>query len=271
MADEQKTMPLTDGQPVPEAWEQTEPVVAQEGLVLEAAPVEAAAPTEVIPEADPVTFEEGVSAGTTAVIDDVAPTAPAQPTAPMPEPMAVAQPTTPIPAPPAPVAAAYEAGASSAKDPFAPATASVTPPAPPSPEYTAAPQARYTPAAGTATPQAQYAAPAAPQNYGSYASAMQHNPYAPDSTGYRTDPYQQLSGGMKFGWLLIGMFMGIPGMLLAWLTNEGNAQQVKKDAILWSVIGFAINVVFVIVTTIIVVGILAAAASSAGSYSGYYF
>lgn len=57
-------------------------------------------------------------------------------------------------------------------------------------------------------------------------------------------PLMQLSGGMKFGWFVIGALMGIPGMLLAWLTNVSAYPQVKSDAVKFAVIGFVVNIVF---------------------------
>lgn len=62
-----------------------------------------------------------------------------------------------------------------------------------------------------------------------------------------------LSGGMKFGWLVVGFLLNIPGMLIAWLTNADKHPQVKHDAIMWAVIGFGIGVVLNIVlfTTVV--------------------
>ena len=69
-----------------------------------------------------------------------------------------------------------------------------------------------------------------------------------------------LTGGKKFGWLVVGMLLNIPGMLIAWLTNADKSEQVKRDAILWSVIGFGIGVVlnlilFTMLTGVILAGI----------------
>lgn len=59
---------------------------------------------------------------------------------------------------------------------------------------------------------------------------------------YPGAPLTQLSGGMKFAWLVIGLLMGIPGMILAWLTNVNSFPQVKSDAIKFAIIGFIINI-----------------------------
>ena len=118
------------------------------------------------------------------------------------------------------------------------------------------------------TPRPTYANPDYRAN--AYQNAVPHEPFTPDPTV--ANPYEysfvQLTGGMKFGWLVVGMFLSIPGMVLAWLVNADKHPQVKKDAIVWSVIGFAINVVFTILAIVVSLGIMAAAV---GHYGGYYF
>lgn len=109
-------------------------------------------------------------------------------------------------------------------------------------------------------------APPAPQMANPYQGAVQFQSVPPEVG------FTELSGGLKFGWLCIGMIMGIPGMLLAWLINFDKHPQVKKDAIMWSVIGFAIAIVCGIIFTVAFIGMFAAAISSAGGgYGGYYF
>lgn len=84
----------------------------------------------------------------------------------------------------------------------------------------------------------------------------------------------QLSGGMKFAWLVIGCFMGIPGMILSWLVNVDKHPQVKSDAIKFSIIGFVINIVMVTIFTFFISALLTAAMVEAlaplTATNGYY-
>lgn len=50
-------------------------------------------------------------------------------------------------------------------------------------------------------------------------------------------PLLYLSGGMKFGWALVGFLLGPVGILLAWLTNLTNYPEAKSEAIKFSIIG----------------------------------
>ena len=76
----------------------------------------------------------------------------------------------------------------------------------------------------------------------------------------------RLSGGMKFAWLVIGFLMGVPGILIAWLVNVDKFPQVKSDAVKFSVIGFAINFVIVILLFVgyfaLIMSIIAATTNS---------
>ena len=108
---------------------------------------------------------------------------------------------------------------------------------------------------------------------GAYQNAVQHQAFAPDP---QVNPYEEsltkLTGGMKFGWLCVGLLLGIPGMIIAWLVTADKHEQVKHDAIMWSVIGFAINFVFSLIAVVAFTGIMAAAIQSVASgYGGYYF
>lgn len=107
--------------------------------------------------------------------------------------------------------------------------------------------------------------PEPPAYPGSYANAVPTQVYSPQQVYGEVN---QLSGGMKFGWLVVGLLMGIPGMLIAWLANADKHPQVKKDAILWSVIGFAVNAIFAIIVTVTLIGVVAAGASAGASYYG---
>lgn len=274
--------------PVAEAAEQVEEPVAEavaEATQVFEAPIEVgdAMPTQTIDpatEAIPVQVE-----GTT----------------PMPNPFPEPQATTPFPEPPAVTTEGYDVAAvdvipdtpapGEVRDPYAPATAAAAvgaaaaasaipqattvPPQPVEPwrqagfeqgAYTEQPRPTYAQSQQTyAQPQATYAQPG-------YQNAVQHQPFAPDPT---VNPYEysltELSGGLKFGWLLIGFFLNIPGMLLAWLVNADKHPQVKHDAIMWSVIGFVISIVLVLISSVVFAGIIAAAVSSYSGYSGYYF
>ena len=173
------------------------------------------------------------------------------------------EPVTPV-APPEPYAAATAAAAAG----FGAASATQVPPRPVAPEQQPPDQGQY---------QQQYRQPTYAQpdfTQGGYQNAVQHQSFAPDPT---VNPYEwsltQLSGGLKFGWLLIGLFIGIPGMILAWLVTADKHPQVKHDAIMWSAIGFVIAVVFVVIFCFALAGLMAAAisAASSGSFGGMYF
>lgn len=118
--------------------------------------------------------------------------------------------------------------------------------------------------------------PSTPGNQGMPAQQSgQVNPQpAPQPQAYSAPAYgapqapvlTQLSGGMKFAWLVVGLFMGIPGMLLAWLCNVDKLQQVKSDAVKFSVIGFVINIVAIILLYVMVFGAIAAIGTATYSY-----
>ena len=83
----------------------------------------------------------------------------------------------------------------------------------------------------------------------------------------------QLTGGMKFGWLVVGLLIGIPGVVIAWLVNVDKMPQVKSDAVKFSLIGFAISIVLGLLLSFAIGGLFVAMLSSAmggyGSYSYY--
>ena len=68
---------------------------------------------------------------------------------------------------------------------------------------------------------------------------------------------EELTGGQKFGWFLIGLLMSIPGILIAWLTNGDSAPQVRSSAVKFAVIGFVIEIVGAILTGVIIGGAFA--------------
>lgn len=107
---------------------------------------------------------------------------------------------------------------------------------------------------GAAVPVAPTYAPAPP------------NPQMPPA------PLVQLSGGMKFAWLVVGLMLTIPGVILSWLINVDKHPQVKRDAVKFSLIGFVISIVVGILIFILMVSFVAAVAAAAGSglHSSYY-
>ncbi len=85
-------------------------------------------------------------------------------------------------------------------------------------------------------------------------------------------PLTKLTGGMKFGWFVIGALLGIPGILIAWLANADKFAQVKNEAIKFSVIGMIIWAVLWVAACMIFLGIIVAATtSSTGMASSYYY
>lgn len=257
MADEQNTVPINDELPsvepeqvvanvseapvVPEEVTAPQPQVAEPAVAPEApvAPQDTSGfdnPQTPFYEVQPAPASPVAATDPTIAVDAV-PAAPVvQETIPMPNPYPVPQPTTPI----AP-AMSYEQSAPKAAE------------VPPAPTYQYAPQV---------PPAPTYPGASVPAG-GSYANAVSTPVYTPEQVFGEVN---QLTGGMKFGWLLVGMFLGIVGMILAWLTNADKHPQVKKDAIMWSVIGFAIAAVFAIIASVAAAGLVAAAISAAGGY-----
>lgn len=88
---------------------------------------------------------------------------------------------------------------------------------------------------------------------------------------YMPAPLMRLTGGMKFGWFVVGALLGIGGILVAWLTNVDRVPEVKSDALKWSIIGFAVWIVLGILLCLMIGGMVAAiVAGAAGSY-GYSY
>ncbi len=71
---------------------------------------------------------------------------------------------------------------------------------------------------------------------GSYQSNAAYVTPAPQESA----ALQELTGGAKFGWLVVGFLMGPVGILLAWLVYLDKVNEVKKSAIKFSLIGFII-------------------------------
>jgi hypothetical protein len=83
---------------------------------------------------------------------------------------------------------------------------------------------------------------------------------------YAPAPLTDLTGGMKFGWLVIGILMGIPGILIAWLTNAGRADRVRSDAIKFTVIGLVVNIAAWVILAILGFGFVAILAQSVSRF-----
>ena len=61
----------------------------------------------------------------------------------------------------------------------------------------------------------------------------------------------ELSGGMKAAWFFIGLLLGVPGILLAYVTTRDKVPKVKSDSVKFSVIGCIVCAVLVIAYMII--------------------
>ena len=96
-------------------------------------------------------------------------------------------------------------------------------------------------------------------------------PYGYQQPVYAPAPLMQLTGGMKFGWLVIGALMGIPGIVLAWLVNADKTPQVKSDALKFAIIGFVIWIVLGILLSLAITGMVTAVVAGAmGTVGGGY-
>lgn len=95
----------------------------------------------------------------------------------------------------------------------------------------------------------------------------QQQPYQAPQPGYQPQPQpmympaplMQLTGGMKFAWLVVGALLGIPGIIIAWLVNVDKMPQVKSDALKFAIIGFVIWIVLQFIFGMIVFGTISAA------------
>ena len=79
----------------------------------------------------------------------------------------------------------------------------------------------------------------------------------------------QLTGGMKFAWLVVGALLGIPGIIIAWLVNVDKMPQVKSDALKFAIIGFVIWIVLQFIFGMIVFGTISAAMYGTDELGGY--
>lgn len=150
-------------------------------------------------------------------------------------------------------------------DPNTPQQPDAAPQPPVTPEPPTEPMPQQQPPMGQQVPPAQPQQPV----YG----APQPQPQA----FYPPAPLMQLTGGMKFAWLVVGALMGIPGIIISWLVNVDKMPQVKSDALKFTVIGFVINIVFWFIMSFLITGAISAAvygmmgSLDSGSYGyGYH-
>lgn len=83
---------------------------------------------------------------------------------------------------------------------------------------------------------------------------------------YYPAPLMQLTGGMKFAWLVVGALLGVPGIVIAWLVNADKMPQVKSEALKYSIIGFVIWIVLGFLIGLAISGMMFAALGAMGSY-----
>ena len=146
------------------------------------------------------------------------------------------------------------------------------PPATPQPSTEPLPQQQ--PPMGQQVPPAQPEPQPQPQPQ---PQPMYNAPQPQPQAFYPPAPLMQLTGGMKFAWLVVGALLGIPGIIIAWLVNVDKMPQVKSDALKFSIIGFVIWVVLGFLLGLLITGAISAAvygmmgSMDMGSYSyGYH-
>lgn len=89
---------------------------------------------------------------------------------------------------------------------------------------------------------------------------------------YVPAPLTQLTGGMKFGWFVVGALLSVPGIVIAWLTNADKHPDVKNGAVKWSLIGFAVWIVLGFLFALLFTGMLMTAmAAAVGSMDPSYY
>lgn len=117
--------------------------------------------------------------------------------------------------------------------------------------------------------------PAQPQQPPAYQAAMPQQPpmgQAPmPQPVYPPAPLMQLTGGMKFGWFVVGALLGIGGIVVSWLVNVDKMPQVKSEALKWTIIGFAVWVVLGILLSMLFAGMIAALVAGAAGSCGYSY
>lgn len=108
-------------------------------------------------------------------------------------------------------------------------------------------------------PAAHQVPPAQPQPQPQPQQPMYGAPQPQPQAWYPPAPLMQLTGGMKFAWLVVGALLGIPGIIIAWLVNVDKMPQVKSDALKFSIIGFVIWIVLGFLLGLLITGAISAA------------
>lgn len=140
-------------------------------------------------------------------------------------------------------------------DPNAPQQPDAAPQHPVAPEPPTEPLPQQQPPAAQQVPPAQPQPQPQPQPQQPMYGAPQPQPQA----WYPPAPLMQLTGGMKFAWLVVGALLGIPGIIIAWLVNVDKMPQVKSDALKFSIIGFVIWIVLGFLLGLLITGAISAA------------
>ncbi|WP_314920983.1 hypothetical protein [Slackia exigua] len=113
--------------------------------------------------------------------------------------------------------------------------------------------------------------PAAPG--ASYANGPANAPYVqqmPLDDNAPGQPLRELSGGQKFGWLVLGFFFGPFAALIAVLTGHANWKKARSQSITWSFVGFGIAVGLFLVTCLFA-GLISAMLGPVPYDPGYYY
>ncbi len=133
-----------------------------------------------------------------------------------------------------------------------------------------APSQGFAPAASQVPPANQVppAAQMPPQQPFGPAPAVPPQPMPQNLPGM---PLLYLTGGMKFGWAVLGFFMGPIAILVAWLTNAHNFPQAKNEAVKFTLIGFLVSLVWWILLAVLFGFTACAAIGAAATGASYYY
>lgn len=93
-------------------------------------------------------------------------------------------------------------------------------------------------------------------------------PFAGGRPGYAPEP--QLTGGLKFGYFLLGFLGNLFGIVVSWLVNADKHPAIKSSAIKWSVIGFVCTFVVGILLSIAFAGFVGAVLAAVAGGGHYY-
>lgn len=140
------------------------------------------------------------------------------------------------------------------------------PQTPPAPQPSQQVAAQSQPAASTGQAPQGFVPPAGqvpPQQPFGPAPAVPPQPMPQNMPGM---PLLYLTGGMKFGWAVLGFFMGPIAILIAWLTNAHNFPQARSEAVKFSLIGFLVTLLWVVLLFMLIGFSACAAVGAAVSY-----